>query len=244
MALPKIDPLETEIVGDAIKKVTDDNVKEEIIKLGQAITDKTKSGLETATKMVISNVPSMIADLTKEIESGPVNNFASAMNKLIALTEKLGINLNQYNQKLAETVDEFRGKQEELTQKISDLNEQGIRAVIDESGKSIKILTEQEVQSKIIERNSKVEEVKELKEKITKAFKEATLNPDYKRKNKMKIIKADTELIKIKEQEIEQLDKTVGSQTTAGRDQFDGFSKLTELKEAFMIIPDTITEVF
>jgi hypothetical protein len=78
MALPKIDPLETEIVGDIIKKVTDNNVKEEIIKLGQAITDKTKSGLETATKMVISNVPSMIADLTKEIESGPIDNFASS----------------------------------------------------------------------------------------------------------------------------------------------------------------------
>jgi hypothetical protein len=230
------------LLATLLKKL-DDNVKEEIIKLGQAITDKTKSGLETATKMVISNVPSMIADLTKEIESGPVNNFASAMNKLIALTEKLGINLNQYNEKLAKTVDEFRGKQEELTQKISDLNEQGIRAVIDESGKSIKILTEQEVQSKIIERNSKVEEVKELKEEITKAFKEATLNPEIKEQQD-KIINANTALIKLKEQEIEQLDKTVGSQTTAGRDQFEGFGKLTELKEAFMVIPDTITEVF
>ena len=248
MALPIIDPLETEFDmpnprGGKGGKVVDENVKEEIIKLGQAITDKTKSGLETATKMVISNVPSMIADLTKEIESGPVNNFANAMNKLIALVDKLGINLYQYNAELAETVDEFVGTQEKLSQKISDLNEQGIKAVIDESGKSIKILTEQEVQSKIIERNSKVEEVKELKEEITKAFKEATLNPDIK-KQQDDIITANTELIKIKEQEIEQLDKTVGSQTTAGRDQFDGFSKLTELKEAFMIIPDTITEVF
>jgi hypothetical protein len=192
--------------------------------------------------MVISNVPKMIADLTKEIESGPVNNFASAMNKLIALTEKLGINLNQYNEKLAKTVDEFRGTQEELSQKISDLNEQGIRAVIDESGKSIKILTEQEVQSKIIDRNSKIKEVEILRESITKAFKEATLNPKIK-KQQDDIIKANTELIKIREQEIEQLDKTVGSQTTAGRDDA-GFGKLAELKEAFMVIPDTITEVF
>jgi hypothetical protein len=51
--------------------------------------------------MVISNVPKMIADLTKEIESGPVNNFASAMNKLIALVDKLGINLNQYNAEIS-----------------------------------------------------------------------------------------------------------------------------------------------
>jgi hypothetical protein len=248
MALPIIDPLETEFDmpnprGGKGGKVIDENVKEEIIKLGQAITDKTKSGLETATKMVIGNVPNMIADLTKEIESGPVNNFAVAMNKLIALVDKLGINLYQYNAELAETVDEFVGTQEKLSQKISDLNEQGIKAVIDESGKSIKILTEQEVQSKIIERNSKVEEVKELKEEITKAFKEATLNPEIKEQQD-KIINDNTALIKLKEQEIEQLDKTVGSQTTAGRDQFDGFSKLTELKEAFMVIPDTITEVF
>jgi hypothetical protein len=91
MALPIIDPLETEFdMPNPRREVEvvglDENVKKEIIKLGQAITDKTKSGLETATKMVISNVPKMIADLTKEIESGPVNNFASAMNKLIALT--------------------------------------------------------------------------------------------------------------------------------------------------------------
>jgi hypothetical protein len=247
MALPIIDPLETEFDmpnsrGGRGGKAVDDNVKEEIIKLGQAITDKTKSGLETATKMVIGNVPNMIADLTKEIESGPVNNFAVAMNKLIALVDKLGINLNQYNEGLAKTVDEFVGTQEKLSQKISDLNEQGIKAVIDESGKSIKILTEQEVQSKIIERSSKIEEVKELKEKITKAFKEATLNPDIK-KQQDKLITTNTELIKLREQEIEQLDKTVGPQLTAGRDD-SGFGKLAELKDAFMIIPDTITEVF
>jgi hypothetical protein len=43
--------------------------------------------------------------------------------------------------------------------------------------------------------------------------------------------------------QIESIDKTDDSQTTAGRDD-SGFSKLAELKEAFMIIPDTITEVF
>ena len=93
----------------------------------------------------------------------------------------LHINLHQYNAELAKTVDEFVGTQEKLSQKISDLNEQGIRAVIDESGKSIKILTEQEVQSKIIDRNSKIKEVEILRESITKAFKEATLNPKIKK---------------------------------------------------------------
>ena len=200
MALPIIDPLETEFDmpnprGGRGGKVVDENVKEEIIKLGQAITDKTKSGLETATKMVISNVPSMIADLTKEIESGPVNNFANAMNKLISLTEKLGINLYQYNAELAETVDEFVGTQEKINQKILEYRENGIKAEYDQKSGAIKFITAQEVQirKELIEKNEKI--IAEKQAQITK------LSPQLGTKDKFvaKTKKGDDRLLKSQE---------------------------------------------
>jgi hypothetical protein len=111
----------------------------------------------------------MIADLTKEIESGPVNNFANAMNKLISLTEKLGINLYQYNAELAETVDEFVGTQEKINQKILEYRENGIKAEYDQKSGAIKFITAQEVKirKELIEKNEKSIEV-EKQAQITK----------------------------------------------------------------------------
>jgi hypothetical protein len=118
MALPKIEPLGTEF---DMPQGGGDAVKEEITKLGQVIIDKTSVGLKSATQAVIGDVPKMIADLTKEIESGPVDNFAIAIRKLIKLVDDLGINLRDYNDKLADTVSEFTGTQAKLEEKLAEL---------------------------------------------------------------------------------------------------------------------------
>ena len=97
------------------------NLKE-IEKLGEVIIEKTSVGLKAATQAVIGDVPKMIADLTKEIESGPVDNFAIAIRKLIKLVDDLGINLRDYNDKLADTVSEFTGTQAKLEEKLAELN--------------------------------------------------------------------------------------------------------------------------
>jgi hypothetical protein len=262
MALPIIDPLETEFDMPNPRRegrggrAVDENVKKEIIKLGQAITDKTKSGLETATKMVISNVPKMIADLTKEIESGPVNNFANAMNKLISLTEKLGINLYQYNAELAETVDEFVGTQEKINQKILEYRENGIKAEYDQKSGAIKFITAQEVKirKELIEKNEKLitekqSEISTLTPKLgTNQFVKKTKTGDSKvvksQEAQEKYLKAiSDEITKLNEENAKAKESIKDDSLTAGRDDA-GFSKLAELKEAFMVIPDTITEVF
>ena len=262
MALPIIDPLETEFDMPNPRRdgrggrAVDENVKKEIIKLGQAITDKTKSGLETATKMVISNVPKMIADLTKEIESGPVNNFANAMNKLISLTEKLGINLYQYNAELAETVDEFVGTQEKINQKILEYRENGIKAEYDQKSGAIKFITAQEVKirKELIEKNEKLiaekqSEISTLTPKLgTNQFVKKTKTGDSKdvktqeaQENYLK--KISDEITKLNEENEKAKESIKDDSLTAGSDD-SGFGKLTELKQAFMVIPDTITEVF
>ena len=244
MALPKIEPLETEFDmpqgGDTVQK--------EITRLGEVIIDKTSIGLKAATKAVIGDVPKMIADLTKEIESGPVDNFAIAIRKLIKLVDDLGLNLRDYNNKLADTVEEFTGTQSKLEKKLSELREKGIRAEINERGNAINILTEKEIKQyeiqrlqnqKSIETNQK--EIEERIKLINKLEDEGQLS-QKDRKEKEKEIKVRSDNIEGLKQENEQINNRLDvTADTGGQDQ--GFSQLSQIKEAFMIIPDTIAEV-
>ena len=52
----------------------------------------------------------MIKDITDDIKSGSIDNFATAINKLVKLTNELGIDLRDYNEDLADTVDRFTGR--------------------------------------------------------------------------------------------------------------------------------------
>jgi len=244
MALPKIEPLGTEFDmpqgGDTVQK--------EITRLGEVIIDKTSIGLKAATKAVIGDVPKMIADLTKEIESGPVDNFAIAIRKLIKLVDDLGLNLRDYNNKLADTVEEFTGTQSKLEKKLSELREKGIRAEINERGNAINILTEKEIKQyeiqrlqnqKSIETNQK--EIEERIKLINKLEDEGQLS-QKDRKEKEKEIKVRSDNIEGLKQENEQINNRLSvTADTGGQDQ--GFGKLAEIREAFMVIPDTIAEV-
>ena len=167
MALPQISPLQSEF---DMPQGGGDAVKEQITKLGEVIIDKTSVGLKAATQAVIGDVPKMIADLTKEIESGPVDNFAIAIRKLISLVDDLGINLRDYNENLADTVSEFTGTQAKLEEKLAELREKGIKAEINERGDAVKILTQTEIKEKEREKilNEKSIEVqqKEIQERL------------------------------------------------------------------------------
>jgi len=158
MALPKIEPLSSEF---EVSKNDSNAVKVEIEKLGKAIFEKTNTSLKSATQAVISDVPGMIQTLTQEIESGPIETFGNAINKLVKLVQDLGINLYDYNADLAKTVDRFVDKQGKLEEKLAGFREQGIRATIENN--RIKILTEREV-NKLVEKRQKNET--KIQEKI------------------------------------------------------------------------------
>ena len=118
MALPQIAPLQSEFDMPQNKQSSEDAVKKEIAKIGQVIESKISKSFKSATQAVLGDVPKIIGDLTKEIEKGPVDSFASAMNKLITMVDKLGINLRDYNDELADLVNDFKGTQEQINQKI------------------------------------------------------------------------------------------------------------------------------
>jgi hypothetical protein len=220
-------------------------VQKEITKLGEVIIDKTSIGLKAATKAVIGDVPKMIQDLTNEIESGPVDNFAIAIRKLIKLVDDLGINLRDYNNKLADTVEEFTGNQQKLEKQLGELREKGIKAEINEKGNAINILTQKEIKAYEKDRERNEKSITELEKQIQTRI--TTLNQldetDKKgRKEIEKEIKTRSENIEGLKEENEQISKRVSTTAdTGGQDQ--GFGKLAEIREAFMVIPDTLAEV-
>ena len=240
MALPKIDKLSSEFT---VSENDSGAVKNEIVKLGQAIFDKTNSSLKSATQSVIGDVPTMIKSLTEEIERGPVDSFGNAMNKLIKITQELGINLYDYNEGLAKSVEEFTGNQEKLEKKLNELREQGIRGTIENN--TIKLLTEKEV-LKLVEKRKdneiKIVEKTTAREKLQLAL-DSTVHTTSKKRDKAQdaIIKNEKEISKLK-LDNEEIEKKTTVTADTGRDQ-GGFGKLAELKEAFMVIPDTIADV-
>ena len=223
----------------------------EITKLAETIKKNATLGLKSAAQTVVGSVPKMITDLTKEIQSGPINSFGLAMNKLVTLVDKLGINLRQYNEELADTVDEYRGSQEKLQQKLHELREEGIKAEINDRGDGVRYLTnlevkkyekEREISKQSIETNK--EEIQERLETINSLEKQNLLTAGNRKELQQEIDTRDKANESLQE-EIDVVDKKIGKTADTGAlsDQ-PGFGKLAELKEAFMVIPDTITEVF
>jgi len=238
MALPQITPLQSEF-----DMPQGGDVKEEITKLGAVIIEKTSAGLKSATQAVIGDVPKMISDLTKEIESGPIDNFAVAINKLVKLVDDLGINLNDYDRNLAKLVDNFRSEQQDAEQKLEKLREQGFRGVIENN--KIRLLTEREVIKLTKEREKneiKIQEKIADRDKLQQKLDDNVFKESQKRTDAQeKIIKNENEISELRE-ENEKIDKATNTTADTGR-QDQGFGKLAEIREAFMVIPDTITEV-
>ena len=257
MALPQIAPLQSEFDMPQNKQSSEDAVKKEIAKIGQVIESKISKSFKSATQAVLGDVPKIIGDLTKEIEKGPVDSFASAMNQLITMVDKLGINLRDYNGELADLVNDFKGTQEQINQKILEYRQNGIKAEYDQKTGAIKFITQEEVkQRKIsIAENEKLiaqkqQEISTLTPKLgtdqfvgkTKKGTDKTIKTQEAQEKYLKAI--SDEITKLNE-ENEKARESIkdDNNLTAGQD-VGGFSKLTELKEAFMVIPDTITEVF
>ena len=164
-SVAEIAPLSTQfdMPTDTGKK-EDDGIQQEIAKLSDIIAKRATLGLKSATQAVVQNVPEMIGQLTQDIQTGSIDSFGKAINKLNDLIDKLGINLRDYNSELADTVDRFRGDQQKLNEELARLREQGIRAEIDEERNVISIITkerlkelekEKEINKQSIENNKK-----------------------------------------------------------------------------------------
>jgi len=245
-SVAEIQPLSTEFQVPSTGNKS--AVEKEITALGKVIFEKATVGLKSATQAVVSNVPDMIKDLTTQIETGSIDSFGKAINKLVSLVDDLGINLRDYNSQLADTVDRFRGSQAKLQDELGKLREQGIKAEIDEDKKRIRILTQNDIteynKSKSINEQSIAKNREEIEQrtKLLNLTDEELKDKKQNRKDLEEEIKARARNVEGLENENRQIDERTSTTTDTGRDT-GGFSKLAELKEAFMVIPDTINEV-
>ena len=246
-SVAEIAPLQTQfdMPTDTGKK-ENDGIQQEIAKLSDIIAKRATLGLKSATQAVVQNVPEMIGQLTQDIQTGSIDSFGKAINKLNDLIDKLGINLRDYNSELADTVDRFRGDQQKMQDELAKLREQGIKAEIDEELGRIKILTKLEIQEykdRQVQIAQSIENNKQTIEEQTKVLNSLTEEKVKEREEIEKGITAAAKRNEGLEVEQGQINERLNTTTDTGRDM-GGFSKLAELKEAFMVIPDTITESF
>ena len=233
MALPKLDKLGTD---EATSKAQEVEVK----KLYESIKNSYSDGMKAANQATISELPKMIKELTDEVKSGSIDNFSTAINKLVKLTDTLGINLRDYNEDLADTVDRFTKKQASLEDKLADYREKGFQAEI--RNNAVVLLTQREVFA--LQKEYKVNE-KEITSKtlervqLQKALDEADVKGADKRVIAQKDIEQNEKDISKLKEDNEKIEKKTGMTANTGRGD-QGFGKFQELKEAFMIIPDTI----
>tara|TARA_B100001250_G_C19766846_1_gene775172 strand:- start:138 stop:1682 length:1545 start_codon:yes stop_codon:yes gene_type:complete len=241
-SVAEIAPLDTPSTGN-------DDVKKEITKLANTIIKSSTDGLRTATQTVVKSVPEMISKLTKEIENGPVDTFAISMNKLVKLVDKLGINLGDYNKKLGQMVDKARGTQQDLQKELHDLREKGFMVEIDQREGVIKWLTQKDVQireEQILANEKQIKHLEtvkrlELEQAMEKAVKDKQDTTDLKKQR----VKNEDDIQDLKEKNEEKKSSIRNPRVDTGFSGNDqGFGKIAELKEAFMVVPDTIAEVF
>ena len=238
MALPKIDKLSSEFT---VSENDSDAVKIEIEKLGIAIQDSTTLGMKAAQQAVVGNVPQMIKELTEDIKSGSIDNFSIAMNKLIKLVNDLGINLRDYNEDLAEVVDKFTNKQMKLEDKLSQWREMGLKAEIKNG--EVRLLTQRDVfkaQKEKIKNEKLIETKIAARDKLQADLDGKVWENSKSRTEAQKKVVENEEKIAQLRLDNEEIDKKVNPTQSADTGRDTGMSKFAELKEAFMVIPDTI----
>ena len=234
MALPKLDKLGTD---EATSKAQEVEVK----KLYESIKNSYSDGMKAANQATISELPKMIKELTDDIKSGSIDNFSTAINKLVKLTDTLGINLRDYNEDLANTVDKFTKKQASLEDQLADYREKGFQAEI--RNNAVVLLTQREVfalQKEYKENESKILSSTVDRVELQKGYDAITDKEITKKKTAQdNIIAKETEIVELREKN-QDIEKKTGMTADTGRNEDQGFGKFQELKEAFMIIPDTI----
>ena len=234
MALPKLDKLGTD---EATSKAQEVEVK----KLYESIKNSYSDGMKAANQATVSELPKMIKELTDDIKSGSIDNFSTAINKLVKLTDTLGINLRDYNEDLANTVDEFTKRQRTLEDQLADYREKGFQAEI--RNNAVVLLTQREVfalQKEYKENESKILSSTVERVELQKGYDAITDKEITKKKTAQdNIIAKETEIVELREKN-QDIEKKTGMTADTGRSEDQGFGKFQELKEAFMIIPDTI----
>ena len=210
MALPEI----TASGNKEVAKVVED--------IGKAIFKRAGVSLESAAKAVMPDIPSMVAEITEDLRSGPVNRFAEGIRKLDKLVENLGVNLEDYSKELAEFLKLRQKRTVESDETVNELRKQNIIAQVNEIGE-VQILTRTEVEKqeqRLIELN---DEIKSSQKNLNKLRETRQEDGDARSAQQRTILKVNDDIIqKTKERAaiMETLNKQENEDTRTFRQKF------------------------
>ena len=248
MAIPVTDYNRNEVAPDSDDKGRVTRAAEE---LATIIFEKSKQTIKATTASVIPNIPKVFEDLTKKIEQGPINTFSRNIQQVEKLIEKLGINLEDYNSKLATIIRERQEKAEKSMMVVERLREENILARVNEQTKEVEVLTKAQIRQENLKLDKEVKNKETIEKRLQANRKELqekdNLSNREKKITREKII-ADTEALEKTKQNIQKLEQTTGRQTAstgADRQEQPRFlqSLLDEFKAPFLAFKEGFGQI-
>ena len=245
MALPKIDPVETEFeipVKEGTVEVKKGRgpdkgsrapagFKKAIEEIAQVIFSKTRISVEGAAKSVVPSIPRMIQDISDDIRTGSIEKFKVSLEKLENIVDKLGIDLGKYNKGLANFLKQRQENLIKSEERIVEIRQQGAKAEINQITGQIDYLSREEIKQRRETLRETLIEMKQLeKEKTTqeKKLQESRFLSEEEIENKKKFVSMSYETLKNMQTQKETLMRTLNIQSEEDLPStgfFSGFGK-------------------
>ena len=227
MALPIIDPLETEFDMPNPRRGgrggrggrenrAPSGFKKAVEEIAQIIFSKTKISVEGAAKSVVPSIPKMIQQISDDIRTGSIEKFKVSLDKLENIINKLGLDLGKYNKNLANFIQQRQEKLIKSEEQISEIREKGAKAEINQITGEIQFLSREEIKQRrdtLKETLIEMKNVEKIKTKQEKQLQESRFLSEEEIKSKKQFVSQSYETLKTLETNKQNLMKTLNIQS-------------------------------
>jgi len=230
MALPKIDPIETEFeipVKEGTVEVKKGKqgrgrdrgprapagFRKAIEEIAQIIFSKTRISVEGAARSVVPSIPRMIQDISDDIRTGSVEKFKISLKKLESIIRKLGLDLNKYNKDLAGFLKQRQENLIKSEERIYEIREQGAKAEINQITGEIDFLSREEIKQRrdtLKETLINIKDLEKEKNKEEKKLQESRFLSEEEINNKKQFVEKSYETLQKLETTKQTLMKILG----------------------------------
>ena len=233
MALPKIDPIETEFeipVKEGTVEVKKGKqgrgpdkgnrapagFRKAVEEIAQIIFSKTRISVEGAARSVVPSIPRLLQEIGEDIRTGSVEKFKVSIEKLENIVNKLGLDLGKYNKDLANFLKQRQENLIKSEERIYEIREQGAKAEINQITGQIDYLSREEIKQRRDTLKETLIELKVLekeKNKQEKQLQESRFLSEEEIESKKKFVSMSYEAIKNLQTNKETLMKTLNIQS-------------------------------
>ena len=191
--------------------------------IGKAIFTSARQSFESAAKVVVPSVPQMVADITDDLSSGPIERFKDGLKKLDRLVDELGVNLGDYSKELAEFLKLRQEKSIKSEETVNQLRTQNIKAQVNEFGEVV-ILTKEQIIQQEKELKDLNKEIKSNQKELDKFAKIQKKGGELTEEQQQRAIQVNNDLIENTDKRnkvLENLNKTEDQDNRTAREKFN-----------------------